>query len=139
MSRQNKDLPKPANQEINAVNTIRQVVKHADLTDDGGAYGSVDLGETLPDGAFVLATQARVITAFDGTNPDLTLGTSGDVDRYCSGEIGLGSTGEIEMGTPSGNQAHDGETTVQARIGEDTDFGNITTGVVLVEVHYLSR
>lgn len=140
MSRQNKDLRKQANQDIAALNVIQEVVHYSDLTDQGGAYGTYDLSETLPDGAFVVGSQGRVIDPFDGTNPDVTVGTSSDVDRFQqASEVGVGSAGEVDLGVPNGQNATDGETTVQVRIGEDTDFGSISKGSVLIEVLYRAR
>lgn len=121
------------------VGRIGQVVAHGDLTDQGGAYGTLDMNSDLPDGAVVLGSRARVIQAFDGTNPDITVGTGSDVDRFQVGsEVGIGSTGEKDLGQPNGQPAvGSGGVTPQVRIGEDTDFGNISQGQVYVEVLYV--
>lgn len=122
----------------------RAVVAYEDLTDQGGAYGTVDLdtfegASQLPDGAFVLGSRGRVLQAFDGTNPDVTVGTSSNVNRFQkASEVGVGSTGEVDLGVPNGQNAIEGPTSIQVRIGEDTDFANITQGQILIEVLYVS-
>lgn len=111
----------------------------ADFTDGGSATGTVVLGPTIPNGALVQRTFARVGVAFDATSTaTIQVGDGDDVDRYNTGTPSVATTGVKDMGAPSGTAFHaTAEDALTVTITEDDDFTDMTTGMVTVTIHYI--
>lgn len=69
-----------------AVGSAEQRVAIGDMTDGGGATGTIQLSDSLPEGAIAIGAKVDVETAFAGTsNTDsilMGLGDGSDVDRF---------------------------------------------------------
>lgn len=137
MSRQNIDYRPKSGAKAVSPQKISQVVLHSEFTDGGGASGTLDLDEQIPFGALVLSARIRVLEASTGTNPTLTIGDGSDADRYNTGTPDVSSAGEVDPGVVSGQATHGSDTTVTLTLAEDTDFGSIDAGRILVEVFFL--
>jgi len=68
------------------LNTAEQRVAFGDLTDGGGASGTITLTDTIPEGSVVLGAKIDVETAFsgDGDTSGITMniGDGSDADRF---------------------------------------------------------
>jgi hypothetical protein len=134
--RENKDFAQPSGKKPAGLAKIVQTIAFDDLTDGGGADGTLTLDESLPPGAVVQNARVSVQTAFDQTTT-LVVGTSGDNDRYVSGALDVTSAGEVDAGEPSGVKAHGASQDVLVTVSESSDFSAITQGVVTVQLFYM--
>ena len=107
------------------VHYLRKTVDYED-TDSAG----VKVG-TLPSGAVMLSVDVMVTTAFAGTSPDLTVGVSGDLDKYlASGDVTETSTGLTSVTDKCEKVSADTE--VRAAVGGSS----LTAGEAVVIVRY---
>src|SRR5690606_13509537 len=108
-----------------------------DFTDGGSAAGTLDLDNDIPIGAYFLNSWVRVLTAFVTVSTlTLTIGDGTDPDRYNTGTPSIASTGYIDMGVASGTRLHTAAKTPKLTATEDSDWGDITAGKLLVRLYY---
>ncbi len=126
------------------IRKVAQVVKFSDLTDGGGADGTLNMNKQIPAGSFVIGSKVTVSEAFDGTSTVLSIGTSGDANEYSgNGTHDLSSAARnlvksAFIGDDAGFLAEAADIDVLLTVSENDDFGDVTTGEMLVEVFYLS-
>lgn len=128
-----------------AFRKVSQVVKLADITDDGGADGTLVLGKKVPAGSFVIGSKVTVAEGFVGdTTAVLSVGTAGDANEYSGNtthnilDIVGNSVKVAFIGSDAGLIAESEAIDVKLTVTGGSDFGAITAGKLLVEVFYLS-
>jgi len=119
--------------------TLRQTVAYTDFTDGEAAVGTLDLDETIPVGAYVLACTVTGVTGFAGdTSCTLTVGDGSDVDRFNTGTPSIFATaGAIDMGPLSGNEHVTTAVTVTLTATSGSDWGAVTAGAATISLFYL--
>lgn len=113
-------------------------VSLGDFTDGGAAVGTYTSTEEIPIGAIVEYSTLNVLTVFNGSSTAvLTIGDGTDVDRYNTGTPSVkAATGHVTIGAPSGTTFHAAAKAVVLTVTEDSDFGDMTTGRMVVTVYY---
>ncbi len=129
-------------QALPRLRKLTQSVAYGDFTDNGDATGYVDLDTDLPKGAIVTGTKLVVTTAFDsGSTSTATaqVGISGDLDRFTENtDLDVNSAGTV--GSTPAPEAMDGvgaTATPRVTVTEDSDFGQISSGEMTVEIYYI--
>ena len=123
---------------------VAQIVKYSDLTDGGGTDGTLNMNKQIPAGSFVIGSKVTVKTAFGGTTPTLTIGTAGDANEYggdTTHDLSSAARNLVKaafIGSDAGLVAEGTAIDVLLTVAEDSDYGNIDAGEMLVEVYYLS-
>ncbi len=144
MSIENVKFQMESNYVGMGIGKVAQIVKFSDLTDDGAADGTLNMNKQIPAGSFVIGSKVTVSEAFDGTSTVLSIGTSGDTDEYSgNGTHDLSSVARnlvksASIGSDVGFLAEAADIDVLLTVSENDDFGDVTTGEMLVEVYYLS-
>ena len=126
------------------IRKIAQLVKYSDFTDDGDDIGDLIMNTQIPAGSFILGCKATVKTGFTGdTSATMKVGTTKD-----NGQISGNST--INVFTAARNLvkaayvssigliAVSSAQTVYIGVTSDSDFSDVTAGLMLVEVYYFS-
>ena len=123
---------------------VSQIVEYGDLTDGGSTTGTLNLTKQIPAGSFVIGSKVTVKTAFDGANNTLAIGTSGDDNEYSGNgthDISSAASNLVRaafISSAAGIIAEGSDISVKLTITDDSSFGDITAGRMLVEVFYLS-
>lgn len=128
-----------------AFRKVSQVVELADITDDGGADGTLNLGKQIPAGSFVVGSKVTVAEGFVGdTTAVLSVGTAGDANEYSGNtthnilEKVSNSVRSAFISADAGLVAESAAIDVLLTVTGGADFTSITAGKLLVEVFYLS-
>jgi hypothetical protein len=124
---------------------VSQIVNFDDLTDGGGADGTLNLNKQIPAGSFVIGSKVTVKDGFAGdTTAVLQVGTAGDANEY-SGNTTHNILAAVRnsvraafIGSDAGVVAESADIDVKITITGNADFGAITAGRMLVEVFYFS-
>ena len=128
------------------IRKIAQLVKYSDFTDDGGnAVGDLIMDTQIPAGSFILGCKATVKTAFTGdTSAVLIVGTSKDADDI-SGDSTLNVFTAARnlvaasfISSDAGLIAVSSAQTIYIGVTSDSDFSDVSAGLMLVEVYYFS-
>ncbi len=123
---------------------VSQIVEYGDLTDGGGTTGTLDLNKQVPAGSFVIGSKVTVKTAFDGANNVLAIGTSGDDNEYSGNtthDISSAASNLVKaasISSAAGIIAEGSDISVKLTVTDDSSFGGITAGRMLIEVFYFS-
>ncbi len=123
---------------------VSQIVEYGDLTDSGSTTGTLNLTKQIPAGSFVIGSKVTVKTAFDGTNNVLAIGTSGDDNEYSGNtthDISSAASNLVKTAFIAGDAgllAEGSDISVKLTITDDSSFGDITAGRMLIEVFYFS-
>jgi hypothetical protein len=124
---------------------VSQIVNFGDLTDGGGADGTLNLEKQIPAGSFVIGSKVTVKDGFVGdTTAVLSIGTAGDANEYSGNTTHnilaavRNSVRSAFISADSGFVAESTAIDVKITITGGADFGAITAGRMLVEVFYLS-
>jgi hypothetical protein len=118
---------------------LNQTFAYDDLVDGGGASGTIDLEEGIPDGAVVQQTVLHSLTGFTGdTSAVITVGDGTDVDRYNTGTPSVFTTNVsgIAMGAPSGTVWHDDAATVTVTVTSNGDYTSVSAGQATILICY---
>ena len=128
------------------IRKISQLIRFGDFTDDGSnADGDLTMNTQIPAGSFILGCKATVKTAFTGdTSAALIVGTSKD-----AGDISGNSTLNVFtaarnlvaasfISTDAGLIAVSSDQTIYIGVASDSDFSDVSAGLMLVEVYYFS-
>ena len=123
------------------IRKVKQTVLYSDLT-DSGTTGSLELTDTIPEGAFVIGSKVTIKTGFTGganTTAVVTVGaTAGEDDWSDATNMSvlaadvLGEESEVDLEYQSSAAA------VHVRVTVDGDYTTIDAGEMVVEVFYLS-
>jgi len=125
------------------IHTVQQTVSISDFTDNGDATGYVDLAEQVPAGSLVLGVELDVTTAFDSTSPTAQVGEAGNLDRFTANsslDISAVATVGSEAPDAAGGGYVGAATTPRVTVTDGAgtpDFGNITTGTMVVTIVYV--
>jgi hypothetical protein len=124
---------------------VSQIVNFDDITDDGGADGTLNLDKQIPAGSFVIGSKVTVKTGFAGdTTAVLSIGTAGDANEYSGNTTHnilaavRNSVRSAFIGADAGAVAESAAIDVKITVTGGADFTAITAGRMLVEVFYLS-
>lgn len=118
---------------------INQTFAYDDLVDGGGASGTLDLDEGIPDGAVVQQAVLHSLTGFTGdTSAVITIGDGTDVDRYNTGTPSVFTTNAsgVALGVPSGTSWHDDAATVTVTVTSNADYTSVSAGQATILVCY---
>jgi hypothetical protein len=145
MSIQNVTEQMELNDTGMGIRKVSQIVNFGDITDDGGADGTLNLNKQIPAGSFVIGSKVTVKDGFVGdTTAVLSVGTSGDANEYSGNTThnilaaGRNSVRSAFIGSDSGFVAESADIDVLITVTGNADFTAITAGKMLVEVFYLS-
>lgn len=121
------------------VQCIAETVALADFTDGGGAAGTYQLSQAIPQGALVLNALVVDVTGFTGdTSAVLTIGDGSDADRYNTGTPSVFATANmVAMGAPSGTTIHTAAANVTLTVTSAADFTSVSAGQLTVKIWYL--
>ncbi len=120
---------------------VSQELDHAAFTDGGGASGSIAFTTgAIPAGSYVLCWRADISEAFTCSSTcTMTVGPTGDKDGWTVGDPSCAA-----IGTVWGKADYsDTDTLVEAttvpyvEVTEDSDFGDVTAGKMVVTIYYL--
>ncbi len=127
------------------IRKISQLIKYDEFTDDGDGIGDVIMNTQIPAGSFIIGCKATVKTGFtgEGTTATMKVGTSKD-----NGQISGNSTLNVFTAARNlvkaayvssiGLIAVSSAQTVYIGVTVSTDFSDVSAGLMLVEVYYLS-
>lgn len=129
------------------IRKIAQLIKYSDFTDDGvDGIGDLIMNTQIPAGSFILGCKATVKTGFtgEGSTATMKVGTSKD-----NGQISGNGTIDVftavrnlvkasYAATHLGFIAVSSAQTVYIGVTVSTDFSDVSAGLMLVEVYYLS-
>lgn len=121
------------------IGCINQTFAYDDLTDGGGAVGTLVLDEGIPDGAVVQQAILHSLTGFTGdTNAAITVGDGTDVDRYNTGTPSVFTTNAsgVALGVPSGTIWHDDAKNITVTITTNADYTSVSAGQATILVCY---
>lgn len=123
---------------LGGVHVIQERISYTDFTDGGGAAGTLNLTEKVPNRAWVLRTILTDVTGFTGdTSAVIIVGDGTDTDRYNTGTPSVFTTAEaLDLGAPSGTQVHVAEKTVTLTVTSGSDWGLVTAGAATVKIYY---
>lgn len=120
---------------------VSQTLDYDDFTDGGGAAGNIAFTTgKIPAGALILGWKADVSTAFACSSTcTATVGPTGDKDAWTVGDPSVATAGtvfaqadysdtDVLVSTP---------TTPYVEVTEDSDFGDVTAGSMVVTIYYL--
>ena len=120
---------------------VSQSLDHAAFADGGGAAGSIAFTTgQIPANSLVLGWKAVVSEAFTCSSTcTATVGPTSDKDAWTVGDPSVAATGTV------GAQADfaDSEcfvtaaTTPYVEVTEDSDFGDVTAGRMVVTIYYI--
>ena len=117
----------------------QETVLFSQLTDGGGAAGTLSLSTSIPAGVRYAFTLITAITGWTGgASAVMTLGDGTDVDRYNTGTPDLFTTAAagVDAGAPSGTAWHTAAKTPVLTVTEAVDFGLIAAGSVTLTLFY---
>jgi len=127
------------------IRKVSQIVNFGDITDDGGADGTLNLSKQIPAGSFVIGSKVTVKDGFTGdTTAVLSIGTAGDANEYSGNTTHnilaavRNSVRSAFITADSGLVAESADIDVLITVTGGADFTSITAGKMLVEVFYLS-
>ena len=128
------------------IRKISQLIRYDDFTDDGGdGIGDLTMNTQIPAGSFIIGCKATVKTGFTGEGSAATMKVGTSVDN---GQISANST--IDVFTAARNLvkaayvssigliAVSSAQTVYIGVTVTSDFSDVSAGLMLVEVYYLS-
>ena len=128
------------------IRKIAQLIKFDEFTDDGSdTIGDLIMKTQIPAGSFILGCKATVKTGFTGdTTATMKIGTSKD-----GGDITGNSTLDVLsaarnlvaasfISSDAGLIAVSSDQTIYVGVTGGSDFSDISAGLMLVEVYYLS-
>jgi hypothetical protein len=120
---------------------VSQPLLFADFTDSAGATGYIDFEKELPVGAIPLGWKATVVLAFDATSTAvIQVGVSGDTDRFTADATqSVATAGQVGSAAIAADAAKGlgAVATPRVTITEDSAFGDMTEGELIVEVYFL--
>lgn len=119
--------------------SYQQTITRAQMTDGGGAVGTLDLSVSIPAGAVFARSLVSDLTGFIGdTSAALTIGDGTDVDRYNTGTPSVFTTAPegADMGAPSGTAFHSAAKTPKLTITSGADFTNVSAGQLTVTLFW---
>jgi hypothetical protein len=126
---------------IATVGVVRETFSFGDMTDGGGTSGTMDLTDTIPDGAVVIQSLCHTLTGFTGdTSAVITIGDGSTADRYNTGTPSVFTTNAsgVALGAVSGTAWHDAAATVTVTITSATDFTDVDAGTITVAILYVA-
>lgn len=128
-------------QDVGIKTLVSQTLDHAAFTDGGSASGYIAFTTgVIPANSLVLGWKAVVSEAFTCSSTcTATVGPTGDKDSWTVGDPSVAAIGTV------GAQADftDSECFVTAatvpyvEVTEDSDFGDVTAGTMVVTIYYL--
>lgn len=122
-----------------AFGVVRQNIEYGDFTDGGGQYGTLTLRDTIPAGSIVQGVYVDVVTAFNGGTDNLVIGKSSGEDEFTYGTTIDCSSAGIKTEEPEAGERHISTAqTVYLRMDEGSDWGDITSGQMVVEIVYIT-
>jgi len=120
------------------MNKVSQWCDHSDFT-KSTRYGTLTMTQTIPVGAFVIGSKVTVTEAFDGGTNNLKIGKTSGEDEFCDGaNIAVGTAAVVGDSAEDPLEFISSAATVYLRIDEGSDWDDVTTGNMLVEVFYFS-
>lgn len=120
---------------------VSQSLDHAAFTDGNGAAGSIAFTTgKIPAHSLILGWKAVVSEAFAcNSTCTATVGPTGDKDAWTVGDPSVAAVGTV--GAPADWTDADSfvseATTPYVEVTEDSDFGDVTTGTMVVTIYYL--
>lgn len=128
------------------IRKIAQLVKYDEFTDDGSdAIGDLIMDKQVPAGSFILGCKATVKTGFAGdTTATMKIGTSkdaGDITGNTTINVLDAARNLVKasfISSDAGLIAVSSAQTVYIGVTGGSDFSDISAGLMLVEVYYLS-
>lgn len=120
---------------------INQTFAYDGMVDGGGADGTLDLDEGIPDGAVVQQAILHSLTGFTGdTGATITIGDGVDPVRYNTGTPSVFTTNAsgADLGVPSGTKWHDAAATVTVTVTATGagDFTLVSAGEATISICY---
>ncbi len=122
-----------------AYGCINETFAYSDMVDGGGASGTFDMSEQIPDGSVVQRAILHSLTGFTGdVSATITIGDGADVDRYNTGTPSVFATeaSGVDLGAASGTEWHDAAATVTITITTNADFTSVSAGQATVGICY---
>lgn len=116
-----------------------QTFNYDDLTDGGGAVGTLVMTDTIPDGSDVQKTILHTLTGWtNDTSAIITVGDGTDVDRYNTGtpNVFVTNASGVDVGAVSGTSWHDDAKSITITITTDGDYTAVNAGTATVLVCY---
>lgn len=128
------------------IRKVSQLIRYGDFTDDGGdAIGDLSMTTQIPGGSFIIGCKATVKTGFTGdTTATMKVGTSkdaGDISGNSTINVFTAARNLLKaafISSDAGLIAVSDAQTIFIGVTGGSDFGDITAGLMLVEVYYLS-
>lgn len=120
---------------------LTQSVSYSDFVDGGGVVGTLNLSNSVPDGAVVERCIIHTLTGFTGganSTATVQIGDGTDVDRYNTGTPDVYTTNAsgVDMGAVSGTAWHDDAKTPVITITVDNDWSTIAAGAFEIAIFY---
>jgi hypothetical protein len=120
------------------IRKISQSIDHSDFT-KSTQYGTLTMTDQLPKGAIVVGTKVTVTEVFNGGTNNLKVGKSSGEDEFSDGaNIAVGTVAVVGDSPEDPLEFLAAATSVYLRIDEGTDWDDVTTGKMVVEIFYLS-
>jgi len=119
---------------------VSQTLAFGSFTDNGDTTGYIDFTSgTIPAGSIVIGWKAVVATAFQGdSTATIMVGVDGDTDAF-SADTAQSVFAAATVGSASlaAESFCGSATTPRVTVTEDSDFGDITQGSMVVTVYYI--
>lgn len=123
---------------------ISETFALADFTDNEDATGTAEFSVDIPVGAYVICCICTALTGFTSaastSTAVVTVGDGTDPDRYMTGTPSVIADADsgITLGEPSGIKYHSAAKTPTVIITEDSDFTQLESGSITLEIYYLT-
>ena len=123
------------------VKLASQSLAFGDFTDGGGVDGFIDFDTAIPAGSLILGWEAVVSTAFDSAGTStavIEVGINGDTDAFSADTTqSVNTAATVGSGSLAATSYRAAATTVRVTVTEDSDFGQIDQGVMIVRILYV--
>jgi hypothetical protein len=121
---------------------VSQTLDHAAFTDGTSTSGYIAFTTgSIPAGSIVLAWRADISEAFAcSSTATATVGPTGDKDAWTIGDPSVAAIGTIwaKADYSDTDTLVEANTVPYVEVTEDSDFGDVTAGKMVVTIYYLS-
>ena len=122
-----------------AWDSISQTITYDEMT-DVTTTGTLQMTDSLPVGAIVIATKLIVSAGFAGdTSAVLTVGDGSDADRYHTGTPDVFTTAAtgVQTGVPSGDRLITTANAPTCIVTTATDYTSVSAGSFTITIYFL--
>lgn len=120
---------------------VSQTLDYDDFTDGKGASGYIAFTSgQIPSGSIILGWRADISTAFACSSTcTMTVGPTGDKDGWTVGDPSCAAAGSVWASADFSDTdiMVSTATTPYVEVTEDSDFGDVTAGSMVVTIFYL--